>query len=55
MEKFNTLHYCSEEVNEKMYSVRILTNLLILAEGFHLLSMLLASVVHRGMTKDVNG
>ena len=36
MEELNTLHYCSEEVNEKMYSVRVLTNLMILAEGFHL-------------------
>jgi len=36
MEEFNTLHYCSEEVNEKMYSVIVLTNLMILAEGFHL-------------------
>jgi len=36
MEKLNTLHYCSEKVNEKMYSVRALTTLMILAEGFHL-------------------
>jgi len=38
MEEFNTLHYCSEEVNEKMYSVIVLTNLMILAEGFHLVT-----------------